>query len=60
MNRNTLVTVLLVIAAAVIAWFLVGFIMSAIYWIFRLVVVAVIALVVFLLLRFLVFRASDE
>lgn len=60
MNRNTLVTVLLVIAAAVIAWFLVGFIMSAIYWIFRLVVVAVIALVVFLLLRFLLFRASDE
>lgn len=60
MNRNTLVTVLLVIAAAVIAWFLVGFIMSAIYWIFRLVVVAVVALVVFLLLRFLLFRATDE
>lgn len=60
MNRNTLVTVLLVLAAAVIAWFLVGFLMSAIYWIFRLVVVAIVALVVFLLLRFLLVRATDE
>jgi hypothetical protein len=52
MSRNV-VTVVCVIAAAVIAWFLVDFALHFIYFVFRLVLVAIVAVVVYFVLRFL-------
>jgi hypothetical protein len=56
---RTLVTVLGVIAAVVIAWFLVDLLFSFIYLVVRLIIVAVIAVLVFFALRG-VFARSDE
>ncbi|MGO1172978.1 MAG: hypothetical protein ACTHXO_03355 [Actinomycetaceae bacterium] len=50
-GRSTLATVLIVIGAVVVAWWLVGFVFQAIAFIGRLVVVAVIALVIYVLVR---------
>ncbi len=58
MSKN-LVTILGVIAAIVIAWFLVDFTLHFIYFVFRLVLVAIVAVVVFLVLRFLLWRNSS-
>lgn len=52
MSRNV-VTILCVIAAAVIAWFLVDFTLHFIYFVFRLVLVAIVAVAVYFVLRFL-------
>ncbi|WP_413451559.1 hypothetical protein AA0Y32_15530 [Georgenia phoenicis] len=51
MRRNDLLTILLVVAAVVIAWWLVGFLFSAVWFLVRLVVVAGVALVLYLALR---------
>jgi hypothetical protein len=46
-------TIVGVIAAVLIAWFVVDFALHAIYLIFRLVLVAIVAVIVYLGLRFL-------
>lgn len=51
MNKNTLWTVLGVIVAIVIAWFLVNILFSVLAFIFKLLIVAVVAVIVFFLLR---------
>jgi uncharacterized protein YacL len=51
MNKNTLWTILGVIVAIVIAWFLVNILFSVLAFIFKLLIVAVVAVIVFFLLR---------
>jgi len=51
MTKNTIWTVLGVIVAVVIAWWLVGLLFSVLWFIAKLAIVAVVALVVFLVLR---------
>ncbi|MGK9221682.1 MULTISPECIES: hypothetical protein [Microbacterium] len=59
MNKSTIWTVLGVIAAVVIAWWLVNILFSVMFWIFKLAVVAVVAVVVFFVLRSLVSSRRD-
>lgn len=59
MKSGSIGTILGVIAAIVIAWFVVGFVASAIWFIAKLAVVAVVAIVVFFILRS-VFSGSDS
>lgn len=59
MNKNTLWTILGVIVAVVIAWWIVGALFSLLWFIAKLAIVAVVALVVFLVLRS-VFRRADD
>ncbi len=58
MTRN-LWTILGVIAAVVIAWFVVDLALHFVYLVFRLVLVAIVAVVVFFVLRFLLRRPSE-
>ena len=51
MTKNTIWTVLGVIAAVVIAWWLVGLLFSVLWFIAKLAIVVVVALIVFLVLR---------
>ena len=51
MNKSTVWTVLGVIAAIVIAWVLVDVLFSLLWFIGKLVIVAVVAVIVFLILR---------
>jgi len=59
MTKNTIWTILGVIVAVVIAWWLVGVLFSVLWFIAKLAIVAVVALVVFLVLRS-VFSTSDD
>ncbi|WP_406247885.1 hypothetical protein ACI7YT_19095 [Microbacterium sp. M] len=59
MTKNTIWTVLGVIVAVVIAWWLVGLLFSVLWFIAKLAIVAVVALVVFLVLRN-AFSKSDD
>ena len=59
MNKSTIWTVLGVIAAIVIAWFLVDILFSLLWFIGKIVIVGVIAVVVFLVLR-RVFAGRDD
>ena len=59
MTKNTIWTILGVIVAVVIAWWLVGLLFSVLWFIAKLAIVAVVALVVFLVLRG-VFSSSDD
>ncbi|MDQ1205767.1 hypothetical protein SK224_01865 [Microbacterium sp. BG28] len=59
MSKNTLWTVLAVIASIVIGWFLVNLLFSVIAFVFKLVIVAAVALVVFLVLRSAFSRSGD-
>ena len=59
MTKNTSWTILGVIVAVVIAWWLVGLLFSVLWFIAKLAIVAVVALVVFLVLRS-VFSTSDD
>jgi hypothetical protein len=59
MNKNILWTILGVIVAVVIAWWLVGVLFSLLWFIAKLAIVAVVALVVFLVLRSAFRRAGD-
>jgi hypothetical protein len=58
-NKSTIWTVLGVIAAVVIAWFLVDVLFSLLWFIGKIVIVGVIAVVVFLVLR-RVFAGRDD
>lgn len=51
MRKSTLWTVLGVVAAVIIAWVVVNVLFSLIAFVFRLVAVAVVAVIVFLVLR---------
>jgi hypothetical protein len=59
MNKSTLWTVLGVIAAIVIAWILVDVLFSLLWFVGKLVIVAVVAAIVFFVLRS-VFSRSDR
>lgn len=59
MNKNTLWTIVGVVVAVFIAWVLVDLLLKAFWLVARLGIVAVVALVVFLLIRML-FSSSDE
>ena len=57
---RTLWTVLGVIAAVVIAWFLVDLVFSVVWFVVKLVIVAIVAVVVFFALRSWLGRAGDR
>lgn len=46
-QRNTVITVLIVIVAIVIAWWLVGVLLSAVWLLVRLAIVAVVAVLLY-------------
>lgn len=56
MSKNSVWTILGVIAAVIIAWFVVNVLFSVLWFIVKLLVVAVVAVGVFFLLRHLVGR----
>lgn len=58
MKTGTIWTILGVVAAIVIAWFLVNVLFSVIAFIFKLLIVAIVAVIVFFVLRRL-FGSSD-
>lgn len=60
MQKSRIVTVLGVLVAVVIAWFLVDIFFRLAWFIGKLVVVAIVAVVVWLVLRMLLSRSSDE
>ncbi|GAA1916496.1 hypothetical protein GCM10009775_06190 [Microbacterium aoyamense] len=60
MTKNSVWTILGVIVAIVIAWVLVNALFSLLWFIGKLVVVAVVAVLVFLALRGLFARSGDE
>ncbi|WOF23554.1 hypothetical protein N8K70_02430 [Microbacterium betulae] len=57
MNKSTIWTVLGVVVAVVIAWWIVNVLFSVMWFVFRLGVVAVVAVIVFFVLRSL-FRSD--
>jgi hypothetical protein len=59
-NKSTIWTVVGVIAAIVIAWFLVDVLFSLLWFIGKIVIVGVVAVVVFLVLRRLFAGRDDE
>lgn len=59
MNKNSVWTVLGVVLAIVIAWWIVSALFSILWFIAKLAIVAVVAVVVFLVLRGL-FRSSTD
>ena len=60
MNKGTIWTIVGVIAAVVIAWFLVNVLFSVLAFFFKLLVVAVVAVIVFFILRMLFARSDAE
>ncbi len=60
MNKGTIWTIVGVIAAILIAWFLVNALFTVLAWIFKLLVVAVVALIVFVVLRMIFSRSGSE
>jgi uncharacterized protein YacL len=59
-NKSTIWTIVGVIAAVLIAWFLVNVLFSLLAFIFKLLVVAVVAVIVFLILRSVFARRDDS
>ena len=59
MNKSTVWTIVGVIVAVVIAWFLVDIVFSLLWFIGKVVVVAVVAVIVFFVLRMLFARGDD-
>ena len=57
---RTVWTIIGVIAAVVIAWFLVDVVFSVLWFIVKVVIVAVVAVVVYFVLRNVVGRSADE
>jgi hypothetical protein len=57
---RTVWTIIGVIAAVVIAWFLVDVVFSVLWFIVKVVIVAVVAVVVYFVLRNVFGRSSDE
>lgn len=60
MNRSTVWTVLGVIAAVVIAWVLVDVVFSLLWFIGKLVIVAIVAAIVFFVLRGVFARSRED
>ena len=60
MNKSTIWTILGVIAAIVIAWILVDVLFSLLWFIGKIVIVGVVAVIVFLVLRAIFARRDDE
>ena len=60
MNKGTIWTIVGVIAAILIAWFLVNLLFSVLAFVFKLIAVAVVAVIVFLVLRMLFSRSGSE
>lgn len=60
MNKGTIWTIVGVIAAVVIAWFLVNVLFSVLAFFFKLLVVAVVAVIVFFVLRMLFARSDTD
>ena len=60
MNKGTIWTIVGVIAAVVIAWFLVNALFSVLAFFFKLLVVAVVAVIVFIVLRMIFARSGSE
>ncbi len=60
MNKSTVWTVVGVIAAIAIAWILVDVLFTLLWFIGKLVIVGVVAVVVFLVLRAIFSRRDDE
>jgi len=56
-NKNTVWTILGVVVAIIIAWFLVNVLFSLLAFVFKLLIVAIVAVIVFFVLRAL-FRSS--
>jgi len=56
----TIGTILTVIAAVVIAWLLVEFVLHLAFFVLKLVIVAVVALIVFVVLRMLLARRRAD
>jgi multisubunit Na+/H+ antiporter MnhG subunit len=59
-RKNTLVTVLCVVGAVLIAWFLVDIVLSAVFFLVKAAIVLVIAVVVYFVLRVLLARGSSR
>jgi uncharacterized protein YacL len=59
-NKGTIWTIVGVIAAVVIAWFLVNVLFSVLAFFFKLLVVAVVAVIVFFVLRMLFVRSDTD
>lgn len=59
MNKSTVWTVLGVIAAVVIAWILVDVLFSVLWFLGKLVIVAIVAVIVFFVLRSVFSRSSS-
>ena len=59
MTKNTIWTILGVIVAVVIAWWLVGVLFSVLWFVAKLAIVAIVALVVFLVLRNVFAKSED-
>ncbi len=60
MNKTTVITVIGVIVSIVVAWWLVGFVFSALAFLIRVIVVLVVAGLVFVGLRSLLTRSSPR
>ncbi|HYI51168.1 MAG TPA: hypothetical protein VEX42_06315 [Microbacterium sp.] len=60
MNKGTIWTIVGVIAAILIAWFLVNVLFSVLAFIFKLLAVAVVAVIVFFVLRMIFARSDSE
>ena len=60
MNKGTIWTIVGVIAAILIAWFLVNILFSVLAFIFKLLAVAVVAVIVFFVLRMIFARSGSE
>ncbi len=58
-NKSTVWTIVGVVVAVVIAWFLVDLVFSLLWFIGKVVVVAVVAVIVFFVLRLLFARGDD-
>lgn len=60
MNKNSIWTILGIIVAVVIAWFLVNILFSLMWFIGKLLVVAVVAVVVYFVLKGLFTRSDSD
>ena len=60
MNKGTVWTIVGVVAAILIAWFLVNILFSVLAFIVKLIAVAVVAVIVFLVLRVIFSRSGSE
>jgi hypothetical protein len=59
-NKSTLWTVVGVIAAIAIAWFLVNILFSLLWFIGKIIIVGIVAVIVFVVLRALFSRGDDD